>query len=160
MERGLIWSYKTVVLRLTRKTDYALLALARLAELQGGDEAPCSARQLAVDVGLPEPILKSVLKQLHGAGLLDSKRGAGGGYRLARAPGRLRVIEVIEATEGPVRITLCCGEEGHDDNCDLEGHCRIGGGIRRLNDQIHTFLDGLTLQDLITPPARLVQLGA
>ena len=68
---------------LTRKSDYALLALSRL-DLEGPDASPVSARHIADAYDLPLPIMMNVLKDLAGAGLVNSKRGATGGYYLSR----------------------------------------------------------------------------
>lgn len=113
---------------LSRSTAYAVMALARLAEAQAkygqgdisnGDhrsqqrEGAVSARVLAQADGSPAPLLSSVLKRLHQAGLLASKRGTHGGYYLARPPEQVPLIEVIAAIEGPepIRLTPCCEQD-------------------------------------------------
>lgn len=108
---------------LSRSTQYAVMALARLAEAQGGLEqqenaqpeasvAPISARALAEADGSPATLLSCVLKRLHHAGLIASRRGAHGGYYLARPAESMELADVIAAVEGPqpVKLTLCCGE--------------------------------------------------
>ncbi len=139
------------MLRLTRKTDYALVALARLAEHAGPE--PMSARELAEGIHAPRALLTAVLKQLQHAGLVSSRRGVHGGYALSRAPEAINMLEVIAAVEGPVQLTLCCGDE-HDDEvpCSIEAHCQIGTQVQRLNQRLNAFLEETFLADLIERP--------
>lgn len=142
------------MLRLTRKTDYALVALARLAEHDRPD--PLSARELAEGIHAPRALLTSVLKQLQQAGFVASKRGVRGGYVLARGPEHISMLEVIVAVEGPVKLTLCCGDEHPLDgeSCGIEAHCQINGQIQRLNERLNTFLEQTRLSDLLDDTQR------
>ena len=88
------------MLLLTRKTDYALLALASLARQT---PAGASARGLAERLSLPLPVLRNILKQLTSRGVLKSTRGTRGGYRLARSPEQITLAQLLAATEGPSR---------------------------------------------------------
>ena len=88
------------MLSLTRKTDYALVALARLAQEQQGAEGEVSrlsARTIAEEFELPQQLLMSILKELHRAGIVDSTRGAQGGYVLAKPANKISVAEIVEA---------------------------------------------------------------
>lgn len=139
------------MLRLTRKTDYALVALARLAEQP---DQLMSARQLAGEIHAPRALLTGVLKQLQQAGLVNSKRGVHGGYQLASRSDEINVLGVIEAVEGPVNLTLCCGEpEEATTPCSLEQSCQINGSIQRLNERLNAFLADTRLVDLLVEPA-------
>ena len=88
-------------MRLSRASDYALHALARLAGEQAA--APVASHVLAGADGSPERFLLKLFKPLVSAGVLRSVRGPGGGYRLARPADRVTLLEVVEAIEGPVR---------------------------------------------------------
>jgi len=92
------------VLLLTRKTDYALVALVHLARRA---EALVSARELAQRSHLPLPVLMNILNALAHCGLVRSVRGSRGGYRLARRPEDVTLADVIEAIEGPIGLTMC-----------------------------------------------------
>src|SRR5687767_6990019 len=97
---------------LTRKTDYALVALTRLAEEATGRQRPLSARQIAEQYGLPLPLLMNVLKELHKGDIVCSRRGPSGGYMLCcHDPAEITMLQIIEALEGPVKVALCCDEE-------------------------------------------------
>jgi Rrf2 family protein len=88
-------------MKLSRAACYALRALAHLARQADGRVVPSHA--IARAAGLPERFLVKVLKPLVGAGVLDSVRGAQGGYRLARPLKSITLLEVVEAVEGPIR---------------------------------------------------------
>lgn len=136
---------------LTRKTDYALVALASLATLGSGQEQPRSARQIAQEYDLPLPLLMQVLKDLHRSGILGSVRGAGGGYYLALPPERISITDVIAAIEGQVWVTVCCREDEPVKcvPCSLIEKCPITAAMRRLNDRIIRFFSQITIRDLI-----------
>ena len=139
---------------LTRKTDYALVSLARLAQSGSDSATPISARQVAEEYSLPVPQMMNVFKDLQRAGLVHSQRGAQGGYCLAHRPDRIRLISVIEAIEGPVCLTMCCEEVKPKEVsdlccCALVSRCPVTQGTRRLNEQIIGFLSQITIQDLM-----------
>ncbi len=136
----------------TRKTDYAMVALATLAGQGAAGDRPRSARWIADQNGLPLPLLMQVLKDLHRAGILRSTRGAGGGYHLADPPDRIGLVRVIEAIEGPLRVTVCCEDESDVEPCTachLERRCPITTAMRRVNDVIVEFLGRITIDQLI-----------
>ncbi|TVQ33399.1 MAG: Rrf2 family transcriptional regulator [Phycisphaeraceae bacterium] len=143
------------MLSLTRKTDYALVALVSLSEDPGRAR---SARSLAESLRLPLPALRNILQDLARAGLLESAHGAGGGYLLARRADEISITCVVEAIEGPVRLTLCCGpharpRKGQDPEpvpCRLEDSCRIKGAIRQVHMNVVSMLSGVTVEHLAT----------
>ncbi len=96
---------------LTRKTDYAFVALAVLAEEAAGEGRALSARQIAEAHHLPASLLMNVLKDLQRAKVVCARRGAGGGYILCHDPALVPIRSVIEAIEGPVKVALCCEDE-------------------------------------------------
>src|ERR1051325_1139837 len=97
---------------LTRKTDYALVALSRLADEAAGGKQPLSARQIAQQFNLPLPLLMNVLKDLHRAEIVCSRRGQTGGYMLCcHDPADVTMLQVIEALEGRVSVAVCCEDE-------------------------------------------------
>ncbi|MCC7408416.1 MAG: Rrf2 family transcriptional regulator [Phycisphaeraceae bacterium] len=146
------------MLSLTRKTDYALVALARLAaDSHNGSSTPVSAREIAEAHGLPLPLMMNILKKLHRAGLISSTRGIHGGYVLNHQPRAIRLTTVIEAIEGPLRVAACCQEgglasKGEPDAaraCPAVKLCPITDSVRLLNQNIHAYLNRYTLADLL-----------
>jgi Rrf2 family protein len=137
------------MISLTKKTDYALVALASLAQRAREGAPPVSARKLADEHDLPVALVANILKDLHQAKIVDSTRGPTGGYALAMSPSKITLIDVITATEGPVRLAEC------DDNvpilgqgCAIACKCPIREPMRRLNDRLREFFDSVTLADL------------
>ncbi len=132
---------------LTRKVDYALIALTELA-----DHAPerVSARGIATRHQLPLPILTNVLNQLVRSGLIASSRGIKGGYTLVRSAEIVNVVEVIEAIEGAFRLTACCvpAAENPAAFCDQFDRCRIADPIHRVHGIIRDILCQVTMADL------------
>ena len=88
-------------MKLTTASRYAVQALAHLARLPPG--AWGRARDIAGAASLPDPFLGKVLSQLVKAGLARSVKGPRGGYSLARAPGEITLLDIIEAVDGPIR---------------------------------------------------------
>lgn len=138
-------------LTLSRKTDYALVALAALAAQQEREGEPLSARQIAEEHQLPPSLLMNLLKDLHKGKILCSRRGPSGGYLLCHDPADVRLLDVIEAIEGTVKVALCCDEDADDacTACQVMAACPIVKPMQRFNDMLRGFLDGITLADLI-----------
>ncbi len=86
-------------MNLPAKTEYACLAVLELAAWYGSEE-PVRIRSIADRQGIPSPFLVQILLQLKGAGLVESTRGAAGGYRLVRDPANLSLGEVVTIIEG------------------------------------------------------------
>ena len=137
------------MLSLTRKTDYALVALASLAM-----QAPvgASANELARRLNLPLAALRNILKRLAQHGLVASTQGAAGGYRLARPAEQITLAEVVHAVQGPVRLTLCCPADSVDSGghhlCRLEDGCRIKATVRTVHQRLVQFLDQVNLAQI------------
>ena len=131
------------MLRISKLTDYGTVVLAQLAS---DPHAVRSAAEVAAATGVALPTVSKLLKSLARAELVRSKRGASGGYQLARAPGDISAADVIDALEGPVSITECSASDSH---CDYESHCSVGNSWQRINIAIRQALDEVTLIDLL-----------
>lgn len=88
-----------------RNTDYALRALVYMAEAGGERSYPMG--EIASATGAPETFLRKVVQKLDAAGVVATKRGAGGGVSLRKHPNVISVFEVVEAVQGPVAINKC-----------------------------------------------------
>lgn len=132
---------------LTRKTDYALVAMAHLAR-QG--DALVSAREIAVRSRVPLPVLTNILNALAHYGLVTSARGAKGGYRLARPPTEITLVNLIEAIEGPVTLTMCAPDprSAFEQRCRLEAFCVARDPARRVHRSLRRFLSQVTLAQI------------
>ncbi|MCB9857454.1 MAG: Rrf2 family transcriptional regulator [Phycisphaerales bacterium] len=134
------------MLSLTRKTDYALIALCHLA---GQPNRVCTAREIAEQHSLPQSLLMNVLKSLSQSDLVDSTRGAKGGYRLGKGPTEITLSAIISAVEGPVKFVQCAShQEGDDPACDIMESCPIRGPVQVIQHRLEAFLAGIVLADL------------
>lgn len=131
------------MLRISKLTDYGTVVLAHLA---GDPAAVCSAADVAAATGIGVPTVSKLLKSLARAGLVNSTRGANGGYKLARAPRTISAADVIDALEGPVSITECSAS---DSSCDYESVCNVGSSWQRINVAIRRALEEVSLIDLL-----------
>ncbi|MGB0134139.1 SUF system Fe-S cluster assembly regulator [Dokdonella sp.] len=137
------------MLRVSKLTDYATVVMTCLA-LSESDEI-LSAQQLAERAHLEVPTVSKLLKQLAHAGLVESKRGVNGGYRLARVPRSISVADIVTAMEGPIGMTECCAHSG---SCHHEPHCGVRVNWQRISQAIRVALEGVTLADMISVPSR------
>ena len=87
-------------MRVSAKTDYAIRAALELAGADGA--APVKGERIATAQAIPLRFLENILMQLRHAGLVESRRGADGGYRLARPPGEVTLADIIRAIDGPL----------------------------------------------------------
>jgi Rrf2 family protein len=135
------------MISLTRKTEYALVALWHLAR---NEDRLCSANEISSTHNAPNALMMNILKSLSSSGIISSVRGARGGYRLALAPSELTMKSLIEVLEGPIRLVRCAGEAEHseDSGCDFSGMCPIQGPALRLHLRLEEFLDRITLEEM------------
>ena len=132
------------MLRISKLTDYAILAMVELTR----DGEMLSAQALAERVGIEAPTASKVLKLLAGYGLLDSFRGANGGYRARRVASDISVAAVIEAIEGPVAMTECSEETGL---CEQESSCELRGNWQRISLAVRQALEQVSLAEMSAP---------
>lgn len=131
------------MLRLSKKADYALLAMRHLAAHRDRDAV--SARELAETYDIPPELLAKVLQKLVRAGLLESHQGIRGGYGLARPPASVSVADVIQAIDGPLTVTAC-SEDDH--SCDQYAKCNVRDPLWRIKDRIVSALSATSVSEL------------
>jgi Rrf2 family protein len=138
------------MLRLSKKADYALIAMKHLA-LRGdrGTPGSSSAREIAEQYDIPIELLAKVLQRLVRGGLLASQQGTRGGYQLARMPSQISVADVIEAIDGPVAVTACSTEEG---SCEQYSKCNVRDPLWKVRERILTALGECTIAELASDP--------
>ena len=140
------------MLRLNRMTDYAIVVLGALAHRHGDLLATA---QLAALTGLAQPTVAKVSKILLAANLVETQRGARGGYRLAMAPADISLVDIVEAMEGPIAVTDCV--TGAQDPCAVSNCCFMSSHWNHVNLAIRNALNDVSLEDL-TDPAQLFPL--
>jgi Rrf2 family protein len=131
------------MLRFSKKTDYALMAMRHLA--LAPERSASSAREIAERYDIPVELLAKVLQRLVRSGFLRSHQGTRGGYLLARPPALISVADVIQAIDGPVTVTACSNEA---DECDQYEKCNIRDPLWRIKDRILAALATCTIQEL------------
>jgi len=135
------------MLRISKLTDYAILMMVELTR----DGEMLSAHAVAERIHVEVPTASKVLKLLAGSGLLESYRGANGGYRVSRAAGEISVAEVIAAVEGPIAMTECSVEEGL---CSQEDNCELRGNWQRISLAVANALEEVSLAEMSMPLKR------
>jgi Rrf2 family protein len=131
------------MLRLSKKADYALMAMKHLATRSDG--ASTSAREIAEQYDIPLELMAKVLQRLARRGLVISLQGTRGGYRLGRQTSQISVADIIEAIEGPLRVTACSTEA---ENCGQYAKCSVRDPLWRIKDRIVAALADCSLQEI------------
>ena len=134
---------------ISKKTKYSLQALILLARKYG--EGPILIATLSADEQIPIKFLEAILLDLKNSGLVDSKRGRGGGYQLSRPPAEITVGSIIRLMEGPLAPLPCASETAYRacDECPDPDVCGTRLVMRQVRDAIAGILDGTTLQDVV-----------
>jgi Rrf2 family protein len=132
------------MITLTKRTDYALMAMAHLAEHGAGH--PVSARDIAGRYTLPAELLAKILQKLARSGLLNSSPGPTGGYTLARPAEEITVGAVLQAVEGYPGLTRCLRADHSD--CDQAKRCTVRRPLERINARVLTMLDDIPVSEL------------
>lgn len=130
-------------MRLSTRVRYGMQAMLALSLRSGPD--PMSVKEIAEANGLPEHYLEQLITPLRRAGLVQSARGAQGGYILARPPRDIRLREIVDALEEPFELEPCACPP---DAPHAQGFCLEHALWGPLKQVIEEFLDGQTLQEL------------
>lgn len=133
-------------MRLSAKSEYGLRALIDIASCYG--EGPVGAREVADRQGIPVKFLEQLVSAMRRAGILDSRRGAKGGFFLARPPDDITVFEAVEALEGSLSPTACVSD-GRS-SCARSTQCAAQDVWNRAKVALRTALEDITLADLVT----------
>jgi len=112
------------------------------------DEGPVPLREIAKKENISYQFLEQIFLPLRRAGLIDSVRGAKGGYTLAKAPGAIKVGDIIRTLEGPIAPVECVAE-GNEEKCVRTEACLTRGIWEKLRDRMSEVLDEITLADII-----------
>src|SRR3954471_16343803 len=131
------------MLRLSKKADYALMAMKHLAIRT--DAASASAREIAEQYDIPIELMAKVLQQLARRGLLTSHQGTRGGYQLSKATTAISVADVIQAIDGPLTVTACSTD---DEQCGQFAKCNIRDPLWRIKDRIIMALATVSIAEI------------
>jgi Rrf2 family protein len=131
------------MLRLSKKADYALMAMKHLAQKR--DVSSTSAREIAEQYDIPIELMAKVLQRLVRIGLLASTQGTRGGYMLGRPAAGISVADVIEAIDGPFTVTAC-SDDKHD--CEQFSKCSIRDPLWQIRERIAAALGTVTIAEI------------
>ena len=134
------------MLQLTKRTEYGLIALAHMVD-RGAE--PVSVREISEQYPIPRRLLAEVLKDLCRENLVESQRGASGGYTLARSPDLITVGDIVAALEGRPAISNCeTSSLRRNAECEMQTTCRIRSPLQRIREGIWSMLERTTLRSL------------
>jgi Rrf2 family protein len=145
---------------LSKKSKYGLKALLGLA--QGADRQPVLVSTLADRDAIPKKFLEAILLELKRRGVVESKKGRGGGYFLRRPPSKITFGEVIRALDGPLAAVPCVSQTAYMKcaECVDEATCGVRIAMQEVRDATARILDHTTLADVNTRVARRRGRGA
>jgi Rrf2 family protein len=145
------------MLKLTKRSDYGLIALRHLAV--AGPTGVVTAKEISDTYRIPQPLLAKVLQTLTRSGFLSAVQGAHGGYRLAKPANQITTLDVVRTIDGPVILTSCSTHDG----CDQNDVCTVKAPLGLVHEEILKLLDSITVADLSSEmpkmPPRLYTLG-
>ena len=135
---------------ISKKTKYALKALEELAHCSGND-CPVLISSLAKKRKIPQKFLEAILLELKNNGILQSKKGKGGGYFLAKKPSQIKLGAVLRILEGPLAPLPCLSHTAYEKckECDDEATCAIRLMMKEAYEKAVDFLDHTTLQEMV-----------
>lgn len=134
---------------LSKKTRYALKALVILGKHFG--EAPMQISRIATEEHIPKKFLEQILLDLRNAGLLYSKKGAGGGYGLVKDPAEINVVQVLRLTGGPIALLPCVSLNFYQkcDECINETTCGVRDVFLEVRNATLKILSETSIADII-----------
>lgn len=140
-------------MKLTKFTDLSLRAVMRLAVVE--DEPALTTREVADAMDVPYTHTAKAISRLQHLGVVEARRGRGGGLGLTAFGRRASVGWLVRALEGEDEVVVCEGETP----CPLRASCRLRSALRRAQEAFYGELDRLTVADLVASPTGPVLLG-
>ena len=137
------------LMQIPRRVDYGLRAVIYLSVQD--PERCCSISEIAKQQGVPKKFLEKIIQDLIRGGLIKSRRGACGGYTLARAPEAISFYEVIQALEGPIAVNACM--DSHT-SCEQLPRCSMVNVWSEVQRKVTEVFASTTIADLKRKPCR------
>ncbi|MBU0686333.1 MAG: Rrf2 family transcriptional regulator [Candidatus Margulisbacteria bacterium] len=131
-------------MKLSTKARYAVTAMFDLAH-NSKDGSPVSISQISARQGITIDYLEQILNKLRRAELVESVRGPAGGYLLAKKPQKIKIGDIVRATEGPIALVDCITDKSL---CGKSGCCSTRGLWNKLSRKVSDLLDSTTLKDI------------
>ena len=143
-------------MKLSVRGEYALRALTVLGLDYTEDNSVLRIQEISNRQRIPKRFLEQILNDLKAAGIVESRRGMAGGYRLRMPPDRITLAEVIRYIEGPLAPVSCVSERYHEKcSCPDEEKCGIRSVMKEVRDAIVKILENVTVAQLCERVRRL-----
>jgi Rrf2 family protein len=136
---------------LSKKTQYAMLALTRLAKEYGNGAILIS--EIAKSENIPQRFLENILQEMKKLGIVGSRLGKSGGYYLLRDPREIKLVTVVRHFEGTIAMMYCISEKAYQpcEFCRDEESCEIRKVFKKIRDNTYDILENTSLFSLISP---------
>ncbi len=145
-------------MKLSVRGEYALRAMQVLARDYQEDDAVVRIQEISDKQNIPKRFLEQILNDLKSAGIVMSKRGVAGGYRLKRSPDQITLAEIIRHIEGPLAPVSCVSEKYYEKcSCPDESRCAIRSVMKEVRDSIVQVMEATTLGHLAERARKLEQ---
>lgn len=145
-------------MKLSVRGEYALRAMQVLARDFQDDDSVVRIQEISTKQNIPKRFLEQILNDLKSAGIVESKRGVSGGYRLHRPPERITLAEIIRHIEGPLAPVSCVSENFYEKcSCPDESRCAIRSVMKETRDAIVSIMERVTLAELCDRARQLEQ---
>lgn len=136
-------------MKLSLRGEYALRALVVLGLNYEQREAVVRIQTISEQQNIPKRFLEQILNDLRSGGMLESRRGVSGGYRLRRSPEQITLAEVIRRIEGPLAPVRCVSERFYKPcSCPDEARCGVRSVMKDVRDAIVKILENVTVAEL------------
>ncbi len=133
-----------MTMEITKAADYGLRAMYRLGRTPR--ESSALIGDIASEMNIPAQFLHKVMPRLVKAGLVRSRRGARGGYKLAKDPGEISLLDIVQAIDGPIFINRCLFDK---DDCSMDAACSIRPVFAQAQEALRGVLRNHKLADVI-----------
>jgi Rrf2 family protein len=150
------------MLKISKKADYALMALQYMATVRSGEMSPfnpirvVNTKEIAEEHLIPLELLAKVLQTLAKHEMIESQNGPKGGYVLAREPRDISIAQVLEAIEGPLGIADCYHEKDDHEACEQMEHCNIRTPLLKVQESIMQLLSSMSIEDMMAEPPLII----
>lgn len=130
------------MLKLSKKTEYSIMALRHLA---GQADKSATVKSMASELGISQSLLAKLLQELARSKIVGSVQGAHGGYRLLAELSCLSLADLVEIVEGPISLTACSRA---DQTCEHQQGCDLKKSFAPLGKQVRSVLETIKVADL------------
>ena len=131
---------------LSQKCQYAVRSMLELARLY--EKGPVRIGIIAEKQAIPQRFLENILNELKATGLVESRRGARGGYLLTQKPEDITIGDIIRLVDGPLEPVRCIGDN-KSPSCPLQGQCSLIHLWNKAKKAVEDVYDGVTLKDIV-----------